>query len=79
MTIEELCNKAIETHGVILSSNDCNEVEISMAKSCGRWATIGSLGFVLRPEWVTKLREADENLVLCMIENENLCKQLAEK
>lgn len=55
-----------EERGVILSSADCDEVEIAIARSCGRFfvddeGTGIGLGYVMRPkEWLERVRVATQ-------------------
>jgi hypothetical protein len=45
--------------GAIVSSDKCSVGEITMARACGRWACVDSLGFVLRPTKKAEPRKVD--------------------
>lgn len=51
--MEELLRKLRENGGCIVSSADCNEIEIADAKARGDWWVDDGFGYVLRlPEWL---------------------------
>lgn len=55
---EELILQLVKEGGAIVSSNDCHEIEIANARSCGRFAVDeDGLGFVRRPkEWLDRVQ-----------------------
>ena len=66
MTPEQLIEKMLTDGGAIVSSGICSEVEIAVAKSCGRFAVDeNGLGFILRPEqWLDACKNQGlENMV----------------
>lgn len=53
MTTQQLIQQIVTDGGAIVSSNDCSEMEISVAQSVGRFAAEDGFGFVRRPkEWL---------------------------
>lgn len=58
-TTEQIIDDVVNLGGALVSSGDCSEMEIAIAKTCGRFAARDDgMGFVRRPkEWLAMAME----------------------